>query len=123
MSIGEVGVSSAPLSMLIGKIDVGAPVDILPISPVVVNTFGSAVAAKAQHPNAAKLWIAFLASKEGRDALDAQSIGYATPCNESKMGTILCDAGIELIYQKTLEDSAQYGDATKAVSEILSAAK
>jgi iron(III) transport system substrate-binding protein len=47
-----------------GYINRGAPVDWVPLEPVVVNTAAILLAKQAPHPNAAKLFIDFLFSKE-----------------------------------------------------------
>lgn len=47
----------------------GAPIDWLPLEPAVVQVNPAMVAAKAPHPNAARLFIDFLLSKEGAELL------------------------------------------------------
>lgn len=47
----------------------GAPIDWLPLEPVVVSVVPMSLAAKANHPNAGKLFIDFSLSKEGQEAL------------------------------------------------------
>jgi iron(III) transport system substrate-binding protein len=47
----------------------GAPVDWIPLEPVAVETNVAMLAAKAAHPNAARLFIDYLISKEGQEFL------------------------------------------------------
>ena len=56
--------------------DKGAPVEWFYAKPVAVDTTGPAISAKAPHPNAAKLWVDYLLSKEGQ--LHMRSFHYVT---------------------------------------------
>ena len=56
--------------------DKGAPVEWFYAKPVAVDTTGPAISAKAPHPNAAKLWVDYLLSKEGQ--LRMRSFHYVT---------------------------------------------
>ena len=47
----------------------GAPVDWIPLEPVAVETNVAMLAAKAAHPNAARLFVDYLISKEGQEFL------------------------------------------------------
>jgi iron(III) transport system substrate-binding protein len=47
----------------------GAPIDWLPLEPAVVSAFPIVIAAKAPHPNAARLYYDFSLSKEGQEML------------------------------------------------------
>jgi iron(III) transport system substrate-binding protein len=47
----------------------GAPMDWLPLEPAVVSAFPIMIAAKAPHPNAARLYYDFSLSKEGQEML------------------------------------------------------
>ncbi len=47
----------------------GAPIDWLPLEPAVVQVNPAMLAAKAPHPNAARLFLDFLLSKEGAELL------------------------------------------------------
>jgi iron(III) transport system substrate-binding protein len=47
----------------------GAPIDWLPLEPAVVSAFPIMIAAKAPHPNAARLYYDFSLSKEGQEML------------------------------------------------------
>ncbi|MDP2744653.1 MAG: extracellular solute-binding protein, partial [Dehalococcoidia bacterium] len=47
------------------NIRTGAPIDFVPIKKVAGGTWGLALTSKAQHPNAAKLFLDFLTTEEG----------------------------------------------------------
>lgn len=47
----------------------GAPVDWVPLEPVPVETYVAVLASKAEHPNAAKLFINFILSRKGQEML------------------------------------------------------
>ena len=47
----------------------GAPIDWLPLEPAVVQVNPAMVAAKAPHPNAARLFLDFILSREGAELL------------------------------------------------------
>ncbi len=47
----------------------GAPVDWIPLEPVPVEIYAVSLASRAEHPNAAKLFIDFLLSKQGQEMI------------------------------------------------------
>jgi len=55
----------------------GAPIDWAAADPIIGLTFGLALVKDAPHPNAARLFIDFLLSREGQDIL--ASVGYYAP--------------------------------------------
>jgi iron(III) transport system substrate-binding protein len=55
----------------------GAPIDWIAPEPVIGLTFGLAVVKGAPHPNAARLFVDFLLSREGQEILGAA--GYFAP--------------------------------------------
>lgn len=54
----------------------GAPIDWVPVEPIIGLTFGLALTKGAPHPNAGKLFIDFLLSREGQEAI-AEANYYA----------------------------------------------
>ena len=119
MAAGEAPISIAPLAFLITKQAAGAPVQVLPISPVGVNSYGAAVVKKTPHPNAAKLWVSWLASPEARKLLDAQAIGYAAACNGSPVGEALCKAGVKPVFRDIVADAENEKIAREKIVEAL----
>jgi iron(III) transport system substrate-binding protein len=55
----------------------GAPIDWVAADPIIGLTFGLALVKEAPHPNAARLFIDFLLSREGQEILAA--VGYYAP--------------------------------------------
>jgi iron(III) transport system substrate-binding protein len=47
----------------------GAPIDLIAVEPIIALTFGLALVKDAPHPNAAKLFIDFILSKEGQETI------------------------------------------------------
>ncbi len=56
-------------SILLPLIKKGAPVDWTTLGPALLNTVGYGLAVRAPHPNAAKLFIDFVLSKEGQQVV------------------------------------------------------
>ena len=73
----------------------GAPIQWIPLEPVPVSFHAIALAERAAHPNAGKLYIDFILSREGQEALAACK-GFrcrnveADPPNRSKVMTASC---------------------------------
>jgi iron(III) transport system substrate-binding protein len=65
---GAILLGASPTKIEIYK-KMGAPVDWLRISPIPVLVYCTAVLKTAIHPNAAKLWVVWLLSSEGQQAL------------------------------------------------------
>ncbi len=55
----------------------GAPIDWVAADPIIALTFGLALVKEAPHPNAARLFIDFILSREGQEIL--ASVGYYAP--------------------------------------------
>ena len=69
-----VSVGERPMTFVYAQIiermkQTGAPVDWIPLEPVAVETNVAMVAAKAAHPNAARLFTDYLISKDGQEFL------------------------------------------------------
>jgi iron(III) transport system substrate-binding protein len=96
------------------------PVAIVPIGPVIAIRRGFVTARKSPHPNAARLLIVWLASKDGRRAL--KEIGNhapAFPCEESELAELLCKNNLEVVFLGTREKAKDYEMFAKRVLEIL----
>ena len=119
LSAGEGSIASVSLTFLLGRIAQGAPVAVAPVSPQANFPFGHAILKSGKHQNAAILWVSWLASPEARKIVDAQGIGFATPCGDTRGGKLLCDAKIELVTLESPEDVATSIEAFGKVTAAL----
>jgi iron(III) transport system substrate-binding protein len=85
----------------------GAPIEIAPISPSLGSPSGGMLVKGVAHPNAARLFITWMHSPEGRRALDAVDSGLAAPCEASPFARALCDKGIKFILSCTTIDEVK----------------
>lgn len=69
VSVGERSMTFVYAQVIERMKQAGAPVDWIPLEPVAVELNVAMVAAKAAHPNAARLFIDYLVSKEGQEFL------------------------------------------------------
>jgi len=98
----------------------GAPIEIAPISPAVGSPSGGMLVKGVAHPNAARLFIVWLHSPEGRAALDTVDSSQAAPCEASPFARVLCDKGIKFILSSTtIEEVKEYLAFEKAAAEAL----
>jgi ABC-type Fe3+ transport system substrate-binding protein len=65
---GEMDLDST-YTVLVPLVKKGAPVDWTTLGPALMNTVGYGLAVRAPHPNAAKLFIAYILSKEGQQVV------------------------------------------------------
>jgi iron(III) transport system substrate-binding protein len=79
----------------------GAPLELAPLSPGLRDVRGWFVPKGAPHPNAAKLFVAWIDSPEGRALQDAQGTVLSTPCDASAAAKLVCDKGLKYIDYKT----------------------
>jgi iron(III) transport system substrate-binding protein len=79
----------------------GAPVDFLFLSPSLAQVRGIAIVKGTPHPNAAKLFLGWLLSPEGVQAMDKLGVGTVTP------GTTIYKrvkaAGADIFFEDTME--------------------
>lgn len=69
VSVGERSMTFVYAQVIERMKQTGAPVDWIPLEPVAVELNISMLSAKAAHPNAAKLYVDYLISKEGQEFL------------------------------------------------------
>jgi iron(III) transport system substrate-binding protein len=69
VSVGERSMTFVYAQVIERMKQTGAPVDWIPLEPVAVEVNVSMLSAKAAHPNAAKLFIDYLLSKDGQEFL------------------------------------------------------
>jgi iron(III) transport system substrate-binding protein len=98
----------------------GAPIEIAPISPSAGSPTGGMLVKGVAHPNAARLFIAWMHSREGRAALDKVDSGLAAPCDASAFARTLCDKGIKFaLLSTTAEEVTAYLAFENAAAEAL----
>ncbi|MFC1816413.1 ABC transporter substrate-binding protein [Thermodesulfobacteriota bacterium] len=79
LAAGEFSVITVGFGSTIEKYKVnGAPIEWLPINPIVTSLYPAGIAANAPHSNSARLFIDFLLSREGQETL---KIPGKTPCS------------------------------------------
>jgi iron(III) transport system substrate-binding protein len=89
-----------------GKIDffkkAGAPVDWALVGPIPAQVYTSFVPKGVRHPNAARLFCAWLASADGQDAaFEYLRYGFLTGNTLSPNGKKMRDAGVEVVTEAT----------------------
>ncbi len=79
LASGEASVANASYDGIQELKRKGSPVEYLYLSPVAVLIRGVAIPKAAPHPNAAKLFLGWLLSPEGLEALDKLGVGTVAP--------------------------------------------
>jgi iron(III) transport system substrate-binding protein len=103
----------------------GAPVEgASALGPTERDVRGWYIPKGVQHPNAAKLFVAWMTSPEGRKLQSENGLELATPCDASGAAKYICDSGLKYVDPKVtgLDLFAYYekGDAYSAkAAEIL----
>src|ERR1043166_5290479 len=69
VSVGERSLTFVYAQVIERMKQTGAPVDWIPLEPVAVEVNPAMISAKAAHPNAARLFVDYLLSKEGQEFL------------------------------------------------------
>ena len=115
LASGEGHVGNASYNGVQGLKRRGAPLEYLFISPVPVLIRGLSIPKAAPHPNAAKLFLGWLLSSEGNEALEELGVGTVEP------GTMAGDAAAavkaELLFH-TIESMKQEDEMDEKVSAI-----
>lgn len=103
LASGRVAVA---IGTYVGKIDLmktqGAPVDWLLVSPITAMIYMTLVAKGAKHPNAARLYTAWLTTPEGQAALfEELHYGFVVGSNLSPNGIKMRDAHVEVLQESS----------------------
>lgn len=109
-----------------GKIDLlkkdGAPVDWLLVSPIPAMIYLMLVAKGAAHPNAARLWTAWLTTPEGQAAMfEELHYGFLAGSNLSPNGVKVRDAHVDVILEEL--DPAKDGKLLEMAAAAIGALK
>lgn len=119
LSAGQAPLAAVLSSLLYSAKSRGAPVALVPITPVYADSFGLSVTARAAHPSAAKLWIVWLGSDEARKLLDKVGLGFVRPCTNTEIGKALCDAHAKIVLFRNLEEATLVTTSTIKVQDAL----
>lgn len=119
VAAGEVPLVCGIATTLVEMQGKGAPVALCPISPTFNTPFGHYVPKDSPHPNAAKLLMAYVSSKEALPMWLAQGRGSATPCDASPMAKVLCDAGVKYMRLTTIKEANAINNFGNAVIAAL----
>ncbi len=98
----------------------GAPMSWAPLSPVMVSVNALFVAERSPHPNAAKLWGAFLLSEEGRQLFeDATFQAMVFPGTNTVLERALREANVELWFEDTDAKARQRAEFQPTMERLL----
>ena len=98
----------------------GAPIDMFRTSPTNVSCLAFYVPKAAPHPNAAKLWISWFCSDEGQKLWEKIGmIGLALPGFQTETAAFMKDAGIKLVYEKSLDEFEKAEEYQKKYEKLL----
>jgi iron(III) transport system substrate-binding protein len=123
--INRVATGECPLGVLganvvFDALSKGAPLAICPIGPSASDPGAYFIPQGAPHPAAAKLLLAWLASREGTQAVVDTGSGPAYPPEASPMAKLLADNGIAFVPIVSAEDIKEYvGAFAKAVMSTM----
>jgi iron(III) transport system substrate-binding protein len=111
---GQALVGNDSLSNALAALKKGAPIDIVPISPVYTQRSPAYVPAGAPHMAAAQLLVAWLASPEGQTMVAAQGAGAATTCSDAELqlpaAQAMCSRHMRPAFFKSLDQFQQLSD-------------
>jgi len=116
---GEAWFGVTLVSTLPAPMQAGAPLALCPMSPTTAPPYGMYVPKKVKNPNAARLLMSWLASKEAAPVWVKSDRGPATPCDASSTAKLLCDAGIKYIRVDSEEGARDIYNLGRTGFEIL----
>ena len=100
--------------------ELGCPVDLTPVSPQMQLVEGSYFLKNVKHPVAAKLWVAWRQTPEGKKvSLDLLGAGPETSPDACPSAKLLFSKGIKFIPVDSVEKANQRGQYQTKVQEIL----
>ncbi len=119
LAAGEAPIATVSMNNYVRFEAKKAPVGLTPIQPVNASTFVAYVLKNAPHPNAARLWVAWASSKEGRALFEKiGDYALATPGSGSHLEKLLSDAKLTIWTAKTFEEVAQEDKYQKMVQDV-----
>jgi len=93
----------------------GAPVEFLFLSPALAQVRGVAIVKDSAHPNAAKLFLAWLLSPEGLRARDRYAVSTITP--GTKLHEQVTASGASITYEDNLDQIIARDEVGKKITE------
>lgn len=111
---GQTPLGIFPTTLLPELLQKGAPLELAPLGPLVAKRFGFYTAKGVPHPNAGKLFMAWLGSAEAGKIFDKWGRGPATPCSASEVAKLLCAKNIEALP----DDGAQLSDQVRELLKL-----
>ena len=124
MVMSRVATGETPLGIVMGaevplRQGEGAPIKVLPISPTANAAMVNWMPKGSPHPNAAKLLLSWLVSKEGsKSRTEATKGGYAYPPDASPLAKLLHDNNIEY-YRISVDEGDKYISYSRIVEDLL----
>src|SRR5262249_41213215 len=98
----------------------GAPLSWAPLSPLMVSVNALFVAERSPHPNAAKLWSAFLLSREGRQRFEAApSRAVVFRGTNPRLERAIREAGVEPWFEDTDAKARQRAEFQPTMERLL----
>ncbi|MBI2985245.1 MAG: extracellular solute-binding protein [Deltaproteobacteria bacterium] len=99
----------------------GAPIEFLFLNPVRVQTRGVSILKASPHPNAAKLFLAWLLSPEGVEATDKHGVGPAVP--GTSLYEALQKAGTKLSFDEGFDELMARDKISDKITDLWGALK
>ena len=97
----------------------GAPVDVAPLSPIYAAQVNLFMIKGVPHPNAAKLFMIWMGSPEGRKALAKAEWGPVNPCGPTLLDKMLCGKNLDIYRLNTIARSKEYARTKTLVVKTL----
>jgi len=120
---GEAVIGNDALSNVLAAQKKGAPIDIVPVSPVYTQRSPAYVPAGAPHPAAAQLLIAWLASPEGQQVVASTGYGAALSCTgpdqQGPAAQAMCTRGMKSAMFTQMSHFQQLADYLTQVQKNL----
>jgi iron(III) transport system substrate-binding protein len=120
VAAGEAPFGTTTLADVFQYREKGASMSWAPLSPVMVSVNALFVVERSPHPNAAKLWSAFLLSEEGRQLFeDATFQAMVFPGTNTRLERALREANVELWFEDTDAKARQRAEFQPTMERLL----
>jgi iron(III) transport system substrate-binding protein len=121
IATGESPIGTISMVSVMPALKAGAPLALCPIGPTASDYDGFWIPKGAPHPNAAKFFLAWMASREGtKEFLKAERGGPSYPPEASPQAKLLADSGVGFVPIASPEDLREYlGPFSDTVMKIM----
>jgi iron(III) transport system substrate-binding protein len=121
IATGESPIGTLSMMSVMPSLKAGAPLALCPIGPTASDYDGFWIPKGAPHPNAAKFFLAWMASPEGtKEFLKAERGGPSYPPDASPQAKLLADSGVGFVPIVSPEDLREYmGPFSDTVMKIM----